>query len=91
MICEATQSLIVNRKSILTSIAKELEFRVHRYSATAEGYETRLKEQVTAIKLLQDELVWDGQCPPSVDEDEYEDAVWVLGVVRRFSTTLAGV
>jgi hypothetical protein len=74
---------ITRRLQVLSATAKELEFIAHSFCSTAEGYQTRVLSQVSAVKLLKNEKVWGNGV---VDDEEFEDASEVVSVLRRISS-----
>ncbi|KIJ54258.1 hypothetical protein M422DRAFT_241508 [Sphaerobolus stellatus SS14] len=63
--------------------AKELEFNTHLFCATAAGYESQLETQFRAIKLLKKQSIWSGENSSGIDEDDFQEALSVLSIVRN--------
>ena len=64
-------------ESVLLTTTKELEFLAQSLSTTPSGYEDRIAGKVDALRLMRKKGKW------VEDDDEYEDACEVAGVLKR--------
>ena len=64
-------------ESLLLKATKELEFLAQSLSTTPSGYEDRIAGKVDALRLMRKKGKW------VEDDDEYEDACEVAGVLKR--------
>ncbi|KAI4528005.1 ATP-dependent DNA helicase [Schizophyllum commune Loenen D] len=69
-----------DRESVLLTATKELEFLAQSLSTTPSGYEDRIAGKVDALWLMRKKGKW------VEDDDEYEDACEVAGVLKRLCT-----
>ncbi|KAL1676897.1 P-loop containing nucleoside triphosphate hydrolase protein [Schizophyllum commune] len=66
-----------DRESVLLTAIKELEFLAQSLSTTPGGYEDRIAGKADALRLMRKKGKW------VEDDDEYEDACEVAGVLKR--------
>ena len=75
------------RNSLLSIIARDLEFAVQSLCTTAEFYKARLKDKIRDVKVLKRQDIWEETI--RLDE-ELEDAREVIQVVRRQRASYKG-
>ena len=71
---------MIRSHRVLALTARELEFTAHSYCSTEDGYRAQSCAQVSAVKLLEKDDVWKAK---AVEDDEQEDAMMALSIIRR--------
>lgn len=74
---------VFRRNTLLSDAAQDLEFQVHAFSSTQEGYENRAKTQILAVKQLKQAEAWS-----SNGNDEFEDTRDIVKMLRKSSKSL---
>lgn len=58
---------------------------MHSLSVTTEGYRSRSKDQISAVKQLSNELVWD-ESNKAEDLTDGKEIVYILQLLAKTST-----